>query len=193
MKKRKTMPAHEPFHDEIYETLLVNYGYNTQLKMEKVNREWLNYFHVENNTKNRDTLRKRMEHLHPNKAACSPEKRTEIEARRAERAEFFSAEQDDDRISDRERLEAILEVVQNSILDGNTERFTVRDFTDLLKQKMKLNEQEAKIHGLYTNRPSDNESENNIRDKLSHAKRILENTRETQSTDHPEDRNRTHD
>ena len=193
MKKRKTMPAHEPFHDEIYETLLVNYGYNTQLKMEKVNREWLNYFHVENNTKNRDTLRKRMEHLHPNKAACSPEKRTEIEARRAERAEFFSAEQDDDRRSDRERLEAILEVVQNSILDGNAERFTVRDFTDLLKQKMKLNEQEAKIHGLYTNRPSDNEPTNNFENKLSDAEGLLEKTLGTENSNPREDQDGTHD
>ncbi len=73
-KQRKTLPAHEPIHEEIYQDFLVQYGYNTQPKMEKVNRAWLTYFHVENTVKNRDALRKRMEHLHPNKATCSPEK-----------------------------------------------------------------------------------------------------------------------
>ena len=186
MKKRKNLQPPEPFHEEIYETLLVTYGYNTQPKMEKVNREWLNHFHIEDNTKNRDILRKRMQHLHPNKAACSPEKRTEIEARRAERTEFFKAEQDDDRSSDRERLETVLEVVQNSILDGNTERFTVRDFTELLKQKMKLNEQEAKVHGLFkiqTNNTNENQPPNNFGNKLANTTRILDKIGETQNDD----------
>ncbi len=126
-KQRKTLPAHEPIHEEIYQDFLVRYGYNTQPKMEKVNRAWLACFHVENTVKNRDALRKRIEHLHPDKAACSPEKKSELAARHASRAEFFISDQDDDRSSDRQRLEAVLEVAFNSMLDGNSERFTVSD------------------------------------------------------------------
>ncbi len=56
-KQRKTLPAHEPIHEEIYQDFLVRYGYNTQPKIEKVNRAWLTYFHVENTVKNRESFR----------------------------------------------------------------------------------------------------------------------------------------
>lgn len=173
-KQRKTLPRHEPIHEDIYEHLLVRYGYNTRPKVERVHRGWLAYFHVEDTSKNRDALRKRMEHLHPDKAACPAEKREELASRRASRTEFFIADQDDDRMSDRERLDAVLEVTQNSVLNGNCDNFTVQDFLDVMAHKLKLNEQEATLHGLVQTGNAKGTTGKALADKLSGAERIRE-------------------
>lgn len=172
-KKRKSLPAPEPIHDEIYEDFLVRYGYNTRAKMEKVHRAWLDYFHVEENSKNRDALRKRMEHLHPDKAACPPEKKAELAARRASRTEFYIADQDDDRIRDRERLEAVLEVAFNSVLNGKSERFTVRDVIDIIEQRRKLNDYEARLHGLFAKDTPDTATGHDIAGECADAAGLL--------------------
>lgn len=192
MKKRKTLPKSEPWHKEYYKTLICQHGQH-KTAIEKVNTIFLELLNVEDTAKNRELLGGRMRTVNPNRPECDQETKDQILREIDNRSAFLRSEQDARRSNDRLVLDQIIAKTKNAVLNADSENFNVRDLISLMELQLKIDEQEAKIHGIFKNHTIDNQPTNDFGDKLSHAKRLLENTRETQSTDHREDRDRTHD
>lgn len=192
MQKRKTLPKTEDWHQECYKHLLIQHGWKKSA-VRHINTIFLEILNTEDTPKNRDALRKRTRRINPNYPECHPETKAFLTAKRQEKSDFLKHTQKDDHDTCHLILDAVLDKSAQSYLTSDLDNVTIRDIVDLIEQKRKLNEYEAKLHGLLPKQTTDNESGNNISDKLSHAKRLLENTRETQSTDHREDGDGTHD
>ena len=131
--------------------------------------------------KTRDALRQRMQSVNPNSPKCPPEFKAEIDAACAHRSEVLAVQQIQRRTRRRDKIEALLERVETSVLTSDPETLTVRDYVLLIEAERKLDEYEAKLHGLFPKETIENESRNNIGNKLSDATRLLESTGETQT------------
>ena len=191
MKKRKTLPKTEDWHKEYYKVLIVKYGYNKPA-IQHINGIFLDMLNTQDTPKTRDALRQRMQSVNPNSPKCPPEFKAEIDAVCAHRSEVLAIQQIQRRARRRDKIEALLERVETSVLTSDPETLTVRDYVLLIEAERKLDEYEAKLHGLFPKETIENESGNNIGGKLSDAMRLLKETRETQSPDRREDQDGTH-
>ncbi len=191
MEKRKTLPKTEDWHKEYYKVLIVKYGYNKPA-IQHINGIFLDMLNTQDTPKTRDALRQRMQSVNPNSPKCPPEFKAEIDATCAHRSEVLAVQQIQRRTRRRDKIEALLERVETSVLTSDPETLTVRDYVLLIEAERKLDEYEAKLHGLFKNQPSDNEPTKNIGNKLSDAMQLLESTGETQNADRREDQDGTH-
>lgn len=191
MEKRKILPKTEDWHKEYYKALIIKYGYNKPA-IQHINGIFLDTLNTQDTPKTRDALRQRMQSVNPNSPKCPPEFKAEIDAVCAHRSEVLTVQQIQRHTRRRDRIEALLEKIETSVLTSDPETLNVRDYVLLIEAERKLDEYEAKLHGLFPNQTDDNEARNNIGDKLSDATRLLENTRETQSADYREDQDGTH-
>lgn len=186
MEKRKTLPKTQDWHKEYYKTLIIKYGYNKSA-IQHINGVFLDTLNTQDTPKTRDVLRQRMQSVNPNSPKCPPEFKAEIDAACARRSEVLAVQQIQRRTRRREKIETLLDRIETSVLTSDPQTLTVRDYVLLIEAERKLDESEAKLHGLFPKQTIDDESGNNISSKLSDATRLLENTRETQNADHRED------
>ena len=187
MKKRKTLPKTEDWHKEYYKVLIVKYGYNKPA-IQHINGIFLDMLNTQDTPKTRDALRQRMQSVNPNSPKCPPEFKAEIDAVCAHRSEVLAIQQIQRRARRRDKIEALLERVETSVLTSDPETLTVRDYVLLIEAERKLDEYEAKLHGLFPKETIENEPTKNIGNKLANATRLLEETIGTENDDPQEKR-----
>lgn len=146
--KKKKLPKREIWHDEYYKNLLVKHGWN-KAAVRHINTLFLEVLEVEDTPKNRDALRRRTRKINPNYPECDPEIRKELEAKRQDKSDVLKQSQTDDYDTCRLVLEVILEKAEKSYLTSDLENVSVRDIIDIIKMKLEINKQEAKLYALY--------------------------------------------
>lgn len=147
MKKRKTLPPSEAWHTAYYKSLIIKYGHNKRAIL-RINGIFLDFVEVEDTQKNRDALRNRMRCVNPNYPQCPQEIKDEIQSARSNRSDVLRQDQDDSRALCHLILDSVLEKAETSVLTSDSQSFTARDIVDVIEQKRKLDEYEAKLHGL---------------------------------------------
>ena len=132
MAKEK-LPKHTEAHEGEYRVYLQRYGTN-KTGVANANKAFLENHDVEDTDKNRDTLRKRMQHVI-----------TDPQLRKI--SENLRSAQNTRQATYRQKLQQFLERVENS----DHSEYSARDVIEIYNTFLKLDDHQAKLYGLYKN------------------------------------------